>query len=89
VAGNRGGTLVVRTGSGDVDVSALRAPRLRVDAGSGDVDVAVPDVAYSVLVDTGSGDRNVTVRQNPAARRTIQADTSSGDVSVAPLGDAD
>jgi Putative adhesin len=90
VAGYRGRRLAVKTGSGDVHVSALRAPhRLRVDAGSGDVDVAVPNAVYSVLVDTGSGDRDVTVRQNPAAPRTIQVSTSSGDASVAPLGDAD
>ena len=90
VAGYRGGALVVETNSGDVHVSALRAPRrMRVDADSGDVHMAVPDAVYSVLVDTGSGDRNVTVRQNPAAPRTIQANTSSGDVSIAPLGDAD
>jgi DUF4097 and DUF4098 domain-containing protein YvlB len=90
VAGNRGGTLVVRTGSGDVHVHAVRAPRrLRVDAGSGDVHAAVPDVVYGVRVDTGSGDRNVTVRQDPAAERTLRVLTSSGDASVAPLGNAD
>jgi hypothetical protein len=88
VAGYRGTQLVVQTDSGDVDVSAQRAPRrLRVDAGSGDVDLAVPNAVYSLLVDTGSGDRSVTVRQDPAAPRTIQANTSSGDVSIAPLGD--
>ncbi|HKG39624.1 MAG TPA: DUF4097 family beta strand repeat-containing protein [Conexibacter sp.] len=88
VDGYRGRQLVVKTGSGDVDLSALHAPRsLRVDAGSGDVDVAVPDAAYSVLVETGSGDRNVTVRQDPAAPRTLQVKTSSGDVSVEPLSD--
>jgi hypothetical protein len=88
VAGYRGTKLVAKTNSGDVDVSTQRAPRrLRADAGSGDVDVAVPNAVYSVLVDTGSGDRNVTVRQDAAARRTIQANTSSGDVSIAPLGD--
>ncbi|HEV7772253.1 MAG TPA: DUF4097 family beta strand repeat-containing protein [Conexibacter sp.] len=90
VAGYQGTKLVTTTNSGDVDVSTAHAPRrLRVDAGSGDVDVAVPNVVYSVLVDTGSGDRNVTVRQDPAAPRTIQANTSSGDVSIAPRGDGD
>jgi Putative adhesin len=72
-----------------MSTSMRRASRhLRVDTDSGDVDVTVPDVVYSVLADTGSGDRDVTVRQDPAAPRTIQASASSGDVTVAPLGDA-
>jgi hypothetical protein len=70
-------------------VEALRAPRhLRAEASSGDVDVAVPDAAYRVAVQTGSGDRTVQVRQDPRAKRSIVAQAGSGDVTVVPLGDA-
>lgn len=88
VAGFRGDHVDARASSGDVKVSATRPPRsVRAAASSGNVTIVVPDVAYRVAVDTGSGDRNVLVRQDPDARRSIEAKASSGDVTVVRLGD--
>ncbi len=88
VEGYRGTDASVEASSGDIDVRALRAPhRLRAVASSGDVDLAVPDKPYRVTVQTDSGDQSVQVRRDPRASRVIDARASSGDVSIAPLGD--
>lgn len=88
VEGYRGTDASVQADSGDVDLRALRAPqRLRADADSGDIDLAVPDRPYRVTVQTDSGDQDVQVRQDPDARRVIEARASSGDVAIVRLGD--
>lgn len=74
----------VHTGSGDASLDFARAPHhVRAKAGSGEVDITVPGHdRYRVSVDTGSGDEDVSVVQDPAATRVIQAETGSGDVTV-------
>lgn len=88
VEGFRGPRAAVRASSGDVDVLAARAPRRIVaDASSGDISIAVPDVPWRVTVETDSGDQDVQVRQDPDARRVLEARADSGDVRIVRLGD--
>ncbi len=88
VEGFRGAPVEARASSGDVDLVASRAPRrLVADASSGDISIEVPDVPWRVRVETDSGDENVQVRQDPGARRSIDANADSGDVSIVRLGD--
>lgn len=91
--GDLEGTLVVDTGSGNVQI-ASHSGQLTIDTGSGDVvlgsakgetsidtgsgDVIVRRLVGNGSVDTGSGD--VTVQKLSAGRITI--DTGSGDVTV-------
>lgn len=87
VDGYRGMRLDAHTSSGDVEVRSLRAPRrLVADTSSGDVRVVVPDGTYRVAASTDSGDEDIQVGNDPYARNVIEATTSSGDVTVAGLG---
>jgi hypothetical protein len=74
--------------SGDVDLAFGAAPEdVEATTASGDVSVDLPGtVSYAVSADTGSGDREVGVRTDPASPRSVRARTSSGDVSVATTG---
>jgi DUF4097 and DUF4098 domain-containing protein YvlB len=74
------------TRSGDVDVRARDATRVRAQTSSGDVHVSVPDRSYAVRARAASGDEDVDVRTDPAAPRTIDASTTSGDVHVSRDG---
>ena len=77
--------LVAETSSGDVVLGFREAPdSVSADTASGDVDIALPDDAgaYRVEPDPGSGEQHVNVRTDPASKRIVQAQTSSGDVTV-------
>jgi hypothetical protein len=74
------------TRSGDVDVRARDATRVRAQTSSGDVHVSVPDRTYAVQARAASGDEDIDVRTDPAAPRTIDASTTSGDVHVSRDG---
>jgi hypothetical protein len=79
-------TVAARSSAGPVTLELL-APPLSVDAKSsaGGVEVTVPDVGYAVDAQTSAGEEDVQVRQLPNARRTIDVDSSAGNVSVKPL----
>jgi hypothetical protein len=75
---------VADTASGDVELEFSLAPEL-VDAStaSGDVSISVPEgEAYRVEADPGSGDLHPNLRTDPASKRIIRAQSSSGDVTV-------
>lgn len=76
--------LLVRTGSGDVELEFAKEPtNTQVKTGSGDVNLQIPGEAYSVVTDTGSGDRRVEgIQVDPAASRSISISTGSGDITV-------
>lgn len=86
VTGNElaAGHIEARTSSGDVRVVAVRTPpdALTATSSSGDVRVVVPNEVYRVDAHTSSGSVDLSLRQDPAAPRRIEARTSSGDVSV-------
>jgi Toastrack DUF4097 len=71
--------------SGGVDLGFTSAPTtVEADTSSGDVSVVLPSgtETYQVSADTSSGDESTNVRTDPAATRTINATTASGDVTV-------
>jgi hypothetical protein len=73
-----------RTSSGEVRVQVVgTAPdTLTATSSSGDVRVVVPDEVYQVDAHTSSGNVDLSLRQDPASPRRIEARTSSGDVVV-------
>jgi hypothetical protein len=84
-AGVRSTNAVLRTGSGNVDLSFAAAP-MNVDlrTGSGNVTMWVPKGDnYAVDVTTGSGNRSVDVDTSQSSSRTIHVETGSGDVRLA------
>lgn len=71
------------TGAGDVTGSMAAVPNaLTVDA-KGDVDIDLPadNVSYAVQV-TGSGDRDISVRQDTAAASKVTINLGSGDLRL-------
>ncbi|WP_367134119.1 DUF4097 family beta strand repeat-containing protein [Saccharothrix sp. HUAS TT1] len=76
------GDVVIDSSSGDVTVRLDAVNSVRADVGSGALTVDVPQGAYRVQVETGSGDRNVDVEDDPNADAELLLHTSSGDVTV-------
>jgi hypothetical protein len=72
--------------SGDIDLSFTKPPSyVSISDVSGDITVAVPaGVAYRVTASTISGSTNIAVRTNPSARRVIDLNNVSGDITVVP-----
>lgn len=79
----RSETVDVQVSSGDIELGFAAAPRrVDVEASSGDVEVGLPDDRYRVITDTRSGEKRVDIAVDPAADRTVELRTSSGDVQV-------
>jgi hypothetical protein len=79
------GTVTTRSGSGDIELDFDSAPSaVQLKSSSGDVTVRLPsdDAAYKVATHTRSGDDSTMVKTDPASDRSVQADTSSGDITV-------
>lgn len=80
------GAMVDATSSaGSIELRFDTAPQQVVARTSaGDLDVTVPrDAAgYQVTADTSSGDPVIDVVQDPASARTIDLDTSAGDITL-------
>jgi hypothetical protein len=72
----------VKTGSGDVTLALDRPADVRGEVGSGNLTVTVPAGRYRVQTDTGSGDANVGVTQDPSAEHLLDLDSGSGDITV-------
>jgi hypothetical protein len=83
-AGLRAGQVEVQATSGDVDLRLAAAPeKLTATTKAGNVHIGLPgDDAYQVTVETSGGDKDVTVRQESPAARTIGVRTSRGDVRI-------
>jgi hypothetical protein len=82
-------TVVVRSGSGDLDFSFGSAPTsLQAHTGSGDLDVSLPrsDGPYRIHESTGSGDYSNSVDTSETSSHFLQLDTGSGDISVGYAG---
>jgi DUF4097 and DUF4098 domain-containing protein YvlB len=77
------GPVTARTNSGDIDVRLTKPANVTVEASSGDVRVFVPAGAYQVRADTGSGDANVGIDNDPTAKNRLDIRARSGDVTLA------
>lgn len=76
---------VVETDNGSISLEFSVAPSsVRADNSNGDVDVMVPQDGGDYLVDavTGNGQVTTDVRTAPNADRTMELDTSNGDIAV-------
>lgn len=68
--------------SGNVVVELAKPHNVKANAKSGDVTVTVPNVAYRVVVASGSGDKKVDVKNDPASQFELNLSASSGDVTL-------
>jgi putative component of toxin-antitoxin plasmid stabilization module len=77
-----GGSVTIDADSGDVDVAMTTVSSLRADVGSGSLDVTVPQGAYKIDVDAGSGDKKIDVKNDPNGAAELYLRAGSGDVTV-------
>jgi hypothetical protein len=78
-------TVVVHSGTGDVDLEFTAAPRnVQIDSGTGDVVVLVPAGQYAIELDSGVGDTHLDqgIVNDPLSTNVIQINAGTGDVSV-------
>ncbi|MFI5695921.1 DUF4097 family beta strand repeat-containing protein [Kribbella sp. NPDC051586] len=78
-------SVITRSSSGSASLDFTVAPQsVESKSSSGDVSIRIPsgDESYKVDTDTSSGDESANVKIDPNATRTIQAKTSSGDVTI-------
>ncbi|MFD1322894.1 DUF4097 family beta strand repeat-containing protein [Micromonospora sonneratiae] len=76
------GQVDVETGSGSVSLTLSTAGSVRAHTASGEVELAVPPGSYRVSVNTGTGDKNVGVSNDPTATLHLDVKTGSGDVTI-------
>ncbi|MGD9990743.1 hypothetical protein [Pseudonocardia sp.] len=70
-------------GASTMNLDFARPPeRIVVRTGPGNISVRVPDVGYRVETGTGVGTRDVGVRVDPSAPRTIVVSSAVGNVSI-------
>jgi DUF4097 and DUF4098 domain-containing protein YvlB len=80
--GLKGDTVSVQSETGDVTVSTVTAQRVLAETTTGDVSVTVAPGSYRVTASTRTGDTDVQVPNDPAARLTLKATAETGDVHV-------
>lgn len=77
-----GGTVDAEASSGNVNVELDQPASARVHASSGDVTLLVPAGSYQVRSSADSGDKTVTVTDNPAASLVLDGSADSGNLTI-------
>ncbi|MEV4177616.1 DUF4097 family beta strand repeat-containing protein [Nonomuraea sp. NPDC049709] len=81
----RGKKVIADAGSGNIELKYASAPEsAELKTGSGDITLNVPDGAYDVKTEVGSGDANVSVKKDGASPNKISLTAGSGDITVSP-----
>jgi hypothetical protein len=84
-----GGSVRASTAAGPVTLTATDdIDAISVSTGAGSIDLTVPDRTYAVTTHTGVGRTRVEVETAADARRTIEARSGAGSVTVRPADDA-
>lgn len=78
-----GGSVVARTGSGDITVTGAAVGRISGRTGSGDVELGFRTAPEEVLGRTGSGDVDVELPRGQAYAVTVRTGSGDQDVAVA------
>ncbi|MGI5523280.1 DUF4097 family beta strand repeat-containing protein [Micromonospora sp. CA-259024] len=76
------GTVDAEASSGNVTIELDKPASARVHAASGDVTLLVPEGSYRVRSNADSGDKTVTVTDDPAASLMLDGSASSGNVTI-------
>ncbi|MFC4005657.1 DUF4097 family beta strand repeat-containing protein [Nonomuraea purpurea] len=83
--GLAGKKMFADVGSGQTELKYSSPPdSAEVKTGSGDVTLNVPDGAYDVKTDVGSGDAKISVKNDASSQHKISLTSGSGNVSVLP-----
>ncbi|CAM06369.1 putative adhesin [Saccharopolyspora erythraea NRRL 2338] len=80
----RGGRFRAELGSGTAAAELTAPQEVDVRTSSGGIELEVPQGAYRVRADTGSGGEEIGVTQDPNAPRSLELSTGSGSIQVVP-----
>ncbi|MFE0187195.1 DUF4097 domain-containing protein [Streptomyces sp. NPDC058989] len=72
------------TSNGGIELSPATAQSIRAKTSNGSVTVKVPKGPYRISAQTSSGDKNIDVASDPAARYRLDLITSNGDITAEP-----
>lgn len=80
--GLKGGPVSVETTSGDIELELAEATDVRAKGTSSDIEISAPAGSYQVDTQTGSGDVENALGNNPGGTHAIDASTTSGDIEL-------
>ncbi|MBB5154459.1 DUF4097 family beta strand repeat-containing protein [Saccharopolyspora phatthalungensis] len=80
--GLRGADIVAKTNSGSARLGLAGPQSADVSTDSGQIELTVPNDRYRVDTDTGSGDIDIEVAQDPSAPKRLMLSSGSGDIVV-------
>ncbi|MDG4789241.1 DUF4097 family beta strand repeat-containing protein [Micromonospora sp. WMMD1102] len=76
------GKVDAQTGSGDISLTLAAPGPVQANASSGSIDLTVPAGGYQVRTHADSGNTDVKVPNDPAAKAVLDLQTGSGDITV-------
>jgi DUF4097 and DUF4098 domain-containing protein YvlB len=78
----RGGQTILKTDSGNIDISMPGTGDLEAAASSGNVKIRLPDRCCRILTSASSGRVEVDVQQDPQSTHLVDLTTDSGNIEV-------
>ncbi|MEU3430863.1 DUF4097 family beta strand repeat-containing protein [Streptomyces gardneri] len=80
----RGSRIDAETSNGEIDLTPGKAQDIRAKTTNGGLTLNLPDSSYRLLVQTGNGDKDINVRNDPSGDHRIELTSGNGDISVNP-----
>ncbi|MEV5379289.1 DUF4097 family beta strand repeat-containing protein [Streptomyces nondiastaticus] len=80
--GLKSGPVAAKTNSGAIDLTMSTAQDVRAEAGSGAVTLTTPDGRYRVTAESGSGGKDIAVRDDASGTHRLDLHTGSGAITV-------
>ncbi|MFI6519802.1 DUF4097 family beta strand repeat-containing protein [Spirillospora sp. NPDC050679] len=84
-AGLKGTGIDVQTSNGEIKLAPATAQSVRAKTSNGDITVTSPAGRYKISTRTGSGDKDITVPNDPSAAHLLDLTTGNGDITVTPV----
>lgn len=82
--GLQGSRIDAETSNGEIDLTPGKAQDIRAKTSNGELTLNLPDSSYRILVNTGNGDKDIGIRNNPNGDHRIELTSGNGDISVNP-----
>ena len=70
------------TSHGQIDLTPATPQSVRAKTSNGSITVRVPKDHYRISAETSSGDKDISVTNDPAGRLQLELTTSNGDIKA-------
>ncbi|MFB6438283.1 DUF4097 domain-containing protein [Streptomyces sp. NPDC056411] len=77
-----GGHIGAETSNGEIDLRPATPQDVRAETSNGSITVQVPKSHYRISADTSSGDKDISVPDDPSGRFHLDLTTSNGDITA-------